>query len=113
MPLYVIGAAIGAWVGRALLWVLASRMGAILLGLGLGVTAFTGVSFVVSKIEGAIASAYSGSVGVTVNGVAVGQLAWQMFKLAGGGDAVLMIVAAYISGASIAAGRVFLSRLAK
>jgi hypothetical protein len=108
---YVLGALIGGWVGRAILWVFANKIGTILVGLGLGITAFAGTSYIVGQIESVIASAYSGSASMTVQGVNIGALAWNMFKLAGGGDAVLMIAAAYTSSAAIVASRAFISRL--
>ena len=111
MPVYALGAMIGGWVGRAIVWTFATKLGTILVGAGLAITAFSGMSYIVGQIEGVIASAYSGSASMTVQGVNIGALAWNMFKLAGGGDAILMICAAYTTGASIIASRAFLARL--
>lgn len=108
---YGLGALIGGWVGRAIVWVFATKLGTILVGSGLAISAFAGMSYIVGQIEGVISAAYSGSASMTVQGVNIGALAWNMFKLAGGGDAVLMICAAYTTSASIVASRAFIKRL--
>ncbi|MFX3549764.1 MULTISPECIES: DUF2523 family protein [Ralstonia] len=101
----------GFIIARVFLYLMGSRMGAALVGLGLGISSYVGLAFIANTLIENINAAFSVGATAEANGIPIGYLAYTMFRLCGGFDAILMIVAAYTTKYSLLGLRVFLRRL--
>lgn len=70
-----------------------------------------GLAFIANTLIENINAAFSVGATAEANGIPIGYLAYTMFRLCGGFDAILMIVAAYTTKYSLLGLHVFLRRL--
>lgn len=109
--MYQIFFGIGGAVASLLLWILQNRMGAILAALGLTLVSYVGMTFIANTLIDNINAAFNTGVSETANGVPIGYLAYTMFRMCGGFDAILIIVSAFITKYSLLGLRTVLARL--
>jgi len=101
----------GMVIARVFLFLMGSRIGVALVGLGLGISSYVGLTFIANTLINNINAAFSVGASAEAQGIPIGYLAYTMFRLCGGFDGILMIVAAYSTKYSLLGLRAFLRRL--